>query len=60
MFTDIKKKLKDYKVVTDNLAVPEIHTGEEVDVDDKAKDETITYDNVAIPEIHIGKKKKNP
>ncbi len=56
MFTD-KKKKKDYKVVTKNLAVPEIHTGEEIEVDDKAKDEPITYDNVAIPEIHFHKKK---
>ncbi len=56
MFTD-KKKKKDYKVVTENLAVPEIHTGEEIEVDDKAKDEPITYDNVAIPEIHFHKKK---
>ncbi len=52
-----KKKMKDYKVVTENLAVPEIHTGEEIEVDDKAKDEPITYDNVAIPEIHFHKKK---
>ena len=53
-----KRKAKEYKIINENVAVPEVHTEEEVDVDDKAKDEHITYDNVAIPEIHIRKRKK--
>ncbi len=50
------EKAKEYKIINENVAVPEVHTGEDKDVDDKVKDETITYDNVAIPEIHIRKK----
>ena len=53
-----EKKSKEYKIIHENVAVPEVHTGEDADIDDKAKDEPITYDNVAIPEIHIRKKKK--
>ena len=56
----IRKKRGDYEAESENLAVPEIHTGEikEEEKDDKTdKDEYITYDNVAIPEIHIKKKK---
>lgn len=53
-----ERKAKEYKIINENVAVPEVHTEEEVDVDDKAKDEHITYDNVAIPEIHIRKRNK--
>ena len=56
----LRKKHNDYEVESENLAVPEIHTGEvmEEEKDDKTdSDEYITYDNVAIPEIHIKKKK---
>lgn len=52
------RKSKGYKIINENVAVPEVHTEEEVDVDDKVKDEHITYDNVAIPEVHIRKLKK--
>lgn len=52
------RKAKEYKIINENVAVPEVHTEDEVDVDDKAKDEHITYDNVAIPEVHIRKVKK--
>ncbi len=52
------RKSKEYKIINENVAVPEVHTEEEVDVDDKVKDEHITYDNVAIPEVHIRKLKK--
>ena len=52
------RKSKEYKIINENVAVPEVHVEEETDVDDKAKDEHITYDNVAIPEVHIRKIKK--
>ena len=52
------RKAKEYKIINENVAVPEVHTEEDVDVDDKVKDEHITYDNVAIPEVHIRKLKK--
>ena len=52
------KKAKEYKIINENVAVPEVHTEEDADVDDKVKDEHITYDNVAIPEVHIRKLKK--
>ena len=48
----IRKKRGDYEVESENLAVPEIHTGEirEEEKDDKTdKEGYITYDNVAIP-----------
>lgn len=56
-----KKRTKrtKYKVESENLAVPEIHTGEVDHSDDTNKEEpeeSITYENVAIPEIHIVKK----
>ena len=57
-----KKKGKgaEYKVASENLAVPEIHTGEvdhNDDTDKEKHEESITYENVAIPEIHIVKRK---
>lgn len=54
-------KTTEYKVESENLAVPEIHThnihSEEASEDER-NNETITYENVAIPEIHIKKRKK--
>lgn len=48
---------KDYSIETENLAVPEIHTGK-VDEEPAKKDrkESISYDNLAIPEVHFKKK----
>ncbi|WP_443770812.1 hypothetical protein [Anaerostipes sp.] len=50
----------EYKVKSENLAVPEVYIGQEQDNDDKtnsnADKDHIVYDNVAIPEIHIKKK----
>ena len=55
-----KRKIKstEYKIESENLAVPEIHTGEvkEEEHEKETVKESITYDNVAIPEIHIRKK----
>lgn len=49
------KFLKKYKLTTENLAVPEIHTNRaKKDKTDQEKNE-IDYNNLAIPEIHIGK-----
>ncbi len=61
-----KKKVKhaerhaDYKVSSENLAMPELHIGESgcMEGPEKEKDEFITYENVAIPEVHIKKKKR--
>ena len=46
-----------YTVDTENLAIPEIHTGK-VDQSEKQEEpeETITYDTLAMPEIHIKRK----
>lgn len=54
-----KKSHKDnYKVETDNLAVPEVHTGKADKKDKKEqKVEEIEYEDLAIPEIHIKRKK---
>lgn len=56
-----KKKPSEYKIESENLAVPEIHThevpSEEVSEDERSN-QSITYENVAIPEIHIKKKRK--
>ena len=52
-----KEKVK-YDVASENLAVPEVHTGEvEHTETDPQPDEPITYEHVAIPEIHIRRKK---
>ena len=61
-----KKKVKhaqhhvDYKVSSENLAMTELHIGEDngEEQPEKKDDGFITYDNVAIPEVHIHKKKK--
>ena len=61
-----KKRVKhaerhvDYKVSSENLAMPELHIGENPvkEEPEEPQDEFITYENVAIPEVHIKKKKK--
>lgn len=59
-----KKEIKhaerhDYKVSSENLAMPELHIGEEKaeEQPEEGKDEFITYENVAIPEVHIKRRK---
>lgn len=49
----------DYKVSSENLAMPELHIGEGgcKEHPEEEKDEFITYENVAIPEVHIKKKR---
>lgn len=57
----VKERNHQNKIVSENLAVPEVHTHEvnpEETVEDERSREPITYENVAIPEIHI-KKKRN-
>ena len=54
-----RKSASEYKIDSENLAVPEVHLGEVEGDDDKGESgESIVYDNVAIPEIHIKKRKK--
>ena len=56
-----KRKATEYKVESENLAVPEVHTHEMYSEDaseDERSNEPITYENVAIPEIHIKKRRK--
>ena len=56
-----KRKATEYKVESENLAVPEVHTHEihpEEVTEDERSNEPITYENVAIPEIHIKKRRK--
>lgn len=56
----MSKEKNNYTVDTENLAVPEVHTGKaKDDVKEDKDDDEITYDNVAIPEIHHLKKKKD-
>ena len=60
-----KKKVKhaerhvDYKVSSENLAMPELNIGEDKGEEqpEKKDDGFITYENVAIPEVHIKKRK---
>lgn len=56
----MKDKAKDkYSFNSENLAVPEVHTGKvkQNDIVEDNDDETVLYD-VAVPEVHIKKKKK--
>ncbi len=48
-----------YKIDSNNLAVPEIHTGKVKlsDTEEDERKETIVYDSVAVPEVHIRKNK---
>lgn len=53
-------KAKDkYSFDSENLAVPEVHTGKvkQNDIVEDNDDEPVLYD-VAVPEVHIKKKKK--
>ena len=57
----MKDKAKDkYSFNSENLAVPEVHTGKvkQNDIVEEDDDEPVLYD-VAVPEVHIKKKKKN-
>ena len=56
----MKDKEKDkYSFNSENLAVPEVHTGKvkQNDIVEDNDDEPVLYD-VAVPEVHIKKKKK--
>ena len=56
-----RKKSSEYKIESENLAVPEIRTHEvnpEEAVEDERSREPITYENVAIPEIHMRRRRK--
>lgn len=56
------EKNDSYSIDTENLAIPEIHTGKvghETDDNDKDSKKEITYDTVAVPEVHIRKKDNN-
>lgn len=66
---EIRKKVREkleYKMKSENVAIPEIHTKdfdqveEHIEEQGQEKEEkhSILYDNVAIPEVHIPKKKK--
>lgn len=56
-----KDKAKDkYSFNSENLAVPEVHTGKvkQNDIVEEDDDEPVLYD-VAVPEVHIKKKRKS-
>ena len=56
----MKDKAKDkYSFNSENLAIPEVHTGKvkQNDIVEDNDDESVLYD-VAVPEVHIKKKKK--
>lgn len=57
--TDKENKKNRINIKYDNLAVPEIITGDITgDASDEShEDESITYDSLAVPEIHIKKRK---
>lgn len=64
---EIRKKVREkleYKMKSENVAIPEIHTKdfdqveEHIEEQEKEEKHSILYDNVAIPEVHIPKKKK--
>lgn len=49
-----------YRVHSDDVALPEVHTGQVTHNDAPEipeKHKSINYENVAIPEVHIPKKK---
>lgn len=46
---------KKYKLDTENLAIPEIHTNKVKSKRKKNEDREIDYNNLAMPEIHIEK-----
>ena len=62
MFRKLREALKKqrYRVHSDDVALPEIHTGQVTHSDapeTPEKHKSINYENVAIPEVHIPKKK---
>ena len=58
-FIHKRRNASDYKIDSENLAVPEVHLKNAEGDDDKGEsDKSIVYDNVAIPEIHIKKCRK--
>lgn len=55
----LKEKHHEYKIESENLAVPEVHTGEvEQPEENDEPEEPITYENVAIPEIHMKRRRE--
>lgn len=46
---------ENYRISYDNLAMPEIHTGQVPPKPEHASEhrESVTYDTLAIPEVHI-------
>lgn len=51
---------KKYSVNYENLAVPEVSTGEEPEQEKPEEPEdTVIYDTLAIPEVHFRKKKES-
>lgn len=44
---------KKYKVESENLAVPEIHTDRAKIEENHEEEQEIEYDNLAMPEIHL-------
>lgn len=55
-----EKSNKKYSVSSENLAIPEVHTGKVKQYDTEESDTaSVTYETVAVPEIHIKKKKKD-
>ena len=63
MFRKLREALKKqrYRVHSDDVALPEVHTGQ-VAHDDAPetpeKHKPINYENLAIPEVHIPRKKQ--
>ena len=62
MFRKLREALKKqrYRVHSDDVALPEVHTGQIAHSDapeTPEKHKSINYENVAIPEVHIPKKK---
>lgn len=49
----MNKKNHKYDLDFENLAIPEIHTGQKKKEEPQEPQPSITYDTVAIPEIHI-------
>ena len=60
MFRKLREALKKqrYRVQSDDVALPEVHTGQVTHSDapePPEKHKSINYENVAIPEVHIPK-----
>lgn len=51
---------KKYKVQTEDVAVPEIHTGEQPQNNEDERDKKeVVYEPLAVPEVHIHRKNKH-